>query len=735
MEKSETKKLELQIVGMHCASCAIKIEKTLKKSAGVKSSVVNYAAEKAFVEYDEEKTKEESIENIIKKLGYRVAKPDIREGEKTKLKEIASLKKKFLAGILLSLPVFVFSFPEFFSFVPSFFNNNWILLVLTTPVQFWIGWQFYTGSWTSLKNKSADMNTLIAVGTSAAYFYSLASVISGFSGAVYFDTAAVIITLIVLGRYLEAIARGKTSEAIKKLIGLQPKTATVIRGGKEVEISIEEVRIGDIILVKPGGKIPVDGVVVAGFSAVDEKMVTGESVPVDKKPKDTVIGATINKSGLLKIKAVKIGKDTVLAQIIKIVEEAQSSKAPMQRLADKVSGYFVPIVILISVISSIFWYSMGLGFIFSLTIFISVLIIACPCALGLATPTAIMIGTGKGAENGILIKNGEALEAAHKIDTVVFDKTGTLTKGEPEVTDVISTGKWLPIDVLKMAGIAEKGSEHPIGEAIVKKAEKSKLLLKGGKNYKTVPGKGISVDYNGKDILVGSRNFIKNHGIDPEHVEKQVQSLEEQGKTAVIVGASKSVQGIIAVADTLKENSRQAVEKLRKMGKEVYMITGDNKRTANTIGKQLGIEKILPEVLPGEKADEIKKLQKGGKRVAMVGDGINDAPALAQADLGIAVGSGTDIAMETGGIVLVRDNLLDVVSSIELSRQTIKKIRQNLFWAFIYNTAGIPVAAGILYPFTGFLLNPMIAAAAMAFSSVSVVGNSILMKRVKIKYD
>ncbi len=721
------------IQGMHCASCANKIEKTIKKLDGVQEASVSYGAERATVNFDK-KLPRERIKKSIENLGYKVIENEsgLEKQDLLKLKEIKTLKLKLIIGIVLSIPIFLGSFPEWFSWIPTILQNYITLLILTTPVQFWVGLQFYSGFWSALKNKTTDMNTLIAVGTSAAYFYSLAVILFPSLGmAVYFDTAAIIVTLILLGRYLEAIARGKTSEAIKKLIGLQAKTATVIRGSKEFEIPIEDVKVGDIVIVKPGEKIPVDGIVLEGYSAVDEKMITGESIPVDKKKGDTVIGATINKSGLLKFEATKIGKDTMLAHIIKIVEEAQGSKAPIQRLADRVSAYFVPVVILIALISFSIWYLTGLGFVFALTILISVLIIACPCALGLATPTAIMIGTGKGAENGILIRGGEALEMAHKIDVVVFDKTGTLTKGEPEVTDVIGFGKWGKKDVLRFAAIVEKGSEHPIGEAIVMKAKQAKLNISGGIRYKTHPGKGISAQYNGRKIFVGNRIFMKESLIEIKDIENDIQKLENEGKTAVLLGYEKELVGIIAVADTLKENSKVAVKELQKMGKRVYIITGDNQRTAKAIARQVGVDNFMAEVLPGEKAEKIKQLQKEGN-VAMVGDGINDAPALAQADLGIALGSGTDIAMETGGIVLIKDDLRDVVKAIKLSGYTMRKIKQNLFLAFVYNTAAIPIAAGILYPFNGFLLNPIIAAAAMAFSSVSVVGNSLLMRRYRM---
>jgi Cu+-exporting ATPase len=591
---------------------------------------------------------------------------------------------------------------------------------------------FYKGSYFAFKAKTASMDTLVAVGTSAAYFYSaLIILMPDFGNYVYFDTSAVLITFITLGEWLEAVTKGKASEAIKKLIGLQPKTANVIRNGKELQIPIEDVMIGDIITVKPGQKIPVDGIVVEGISSVDESMITGESIPVEKKKGDKVIGATINKHGSFKFKTTKIGKETVLNQIIKLVEEAQGSKAPIQRIADKVSSYFVPFVIIVAISSFLFWYAIiGQDFIFSLSIFIAVLIIACPCALGLATPTAIMVGTGKGAENGILIKSAEALENVHKITTIVFDKTGTLTKGKPEVTDIIEVSKFGKKEILRYASIAEKNSEHPLAESIINKSKELKIKVPDPKFFKSIPGHGIVASYN-KTILFGNRKLMKKYRIKIGEVEDKINSMESEGKTVMIIALNKRIAGLIAVADTLKEFSGKVISKLQEMEKEVIMITGDNKKTADAIARQLGIDGVLAEVLPEDKEKEIAKLQKKGRIVAMVGDGINDAPALAKANIGIAIGAGTDVALETGQIVLMKDDIRDVITSIDLSNYTVKKIKQNLFWAFFYNSIGIPVAAGILYPFTGFLLNPMIAGAAMAFSSVSVVSNSLLMKRYK----
>lgn len=728
------KKITIPIAGMHCDSCARNIESRLKKLKGVSNASVNFANEKAVIEFDESKIKENKITETIEKLGYNIIKEHAHEHvDKEKAErehEIRHMKRMFIISLILTTPIFILSFPEIFNIMLPY--QNFILLILTTPVQFYVGYMFYKGSYFAFKAKTASMDTLVAVGTSAAYFYSaLIILMPDFGNYVYFDTSAVLITFITLGEWLEAVTKGKASEAIKKLIGLQPKTANVIRNGKELQIPIEDVMIGDIITVKPGQKIPVDGIVVEGISSVDESMITGESIPVEKKKGDKVIGATINKHGSFKFKTTKIGKETVLNQIIKLVEEAQGSKAPIQRIADKVSSYFVPFVIIVAISSFLFWYAIiGQDFIFSLSIFIAVLIIACPCALGLATPTAIMVGTGKGAENGILIKSAEALENVHKITTIVFDKTGTLTKGKPEVTDIIEVSKFGKKEILRYASIAEKNSEHPLAESIINKSKELKIKVPDPKFFKSIPGHGIVASYN-KTILFGNRKLMKKYRIKIDEVEDKINSMESEGKTVMIIALNKRIAGLIAVADTLKEFSGKVISKLQEMEKEVIMITGDNKKTADAIARQLGIDGVLAEVLPEDKEKEIAKLQKKGRIVAMVGDGINDAPALAKANIGIAIGAGTDVALETGQIVLMKDDIRDVITSIDLSNYTVKKIKQNLFWAFFYNSIGIPVAAGILYPFTGFLLNPMIAGAAMAFSSVSVVSNSLLMKRYK----
>jgi len=644
-------------------------------------------------------------------------------------KEQRNLKILVAISIVLSVLTFLFSF-----FLTPPISKNLLLFLLATPVQFLIGWRFYRGTYDAIISRSANMDTLIATGTSAAWFYSTLVTFfpNIFKGEVYFDTSVLIITFILVGKLLEEIAKGKASESLRNLMDLQPKLAKVIRDKKEIEIPVEEIKVGDIVIVKPGKKIPVDGVVKEGHSSVDESMVTGESMPVDKRAGDEVIGGTINKSGLLRIQTTKIGADTTLSQIIQLVERAQITKVPIQKLADRVSSYFVPAVILISIVSFFAWLLLTSDFIFSLTIFISILIIACPCALGLATPTAILVGTGKAAENGILIRSGEALEIAQKVDTVVFDKTGTLTKGEPSVTDIL-TSNVEEREVLRLAAIAEKGSEHPIGEAIVKKAVEKRIKIPDVKSYEAIPGKGIKARYLNKTIFVGNRSLIKENKISIENLEKDIQELEDNGKTTVIVAYGDKAIGVIGVADILKKFSKEAVNELKKMGKEIVMITGDNERTANAIAKQVGIDRILAQVLPGDKAKEIKKLQKEGRTVAMTGDGINDAPALAQADAGIAIGSGTDVAKETGNIVLIKNDLRDVVTAIDLSRYSMRKIKENLFWAFVYNTVGIPIAAGLLYPFLGILLTPVFAGGAMAFSSFFVVGNSVLMKRYKPK--
>ncbi len=735
--QADVEKVILPIEGMTCASCAATIEKALKLD-GVARADVNLATEKATVEYFPSQISLGQIKKAIEGAGYKVLEmaeevaPEDRERE-ARRKEVKTLKTKFAIGATLAILLLLGSF----RLGPAFLSSHVALLIIASPVQFGVGWQFYRGFWGALKHKSADMNTLIAVGTSAAYFYSLAVtfspsyfVVRGIEPKVYYDTAAIIITLIILGKLLEARAKGETSEAIKKLMGLQPKTARVIRDGEEMEIPVEEVQIDDIVVVRPGEKVPVDGIVKEGHSAIDESMLTGESMPVSKKEGNEVFGATINKTGSFTFKATKVGKDTTLAQIIKLVEEAQGSKAPIQRMADKIAGIFVPAVLVIATVTFLVWYIFGPSpaLTFALVNFVAVLIIACPCALGLATPTAIIVGTGRGAENGVLIKGGESLEMAHKINTVVLDKTGTLTVGEPSVTDIISANGFSENDVLSCAAAAEKGSEHPLGEAMLRKAKEEGIHLPDPGDFDAIPGHGVRAKVNGKAVLLGNLKLMKDEGIEIRGLDKEVEKLSSEGKTPMFIAIDGVAAGIIAVADTLKENSHYAIEKLHELGLEVVMITGDNSRTANAIAKQVDIDRVLAEVLPEDKAKEVKSLQDEGKTVAMVGDGINDAPALAQADIGIAIGTGTDVAMEASDITLITGDLMGVVTSIELSKRTMRTIKQNLFWAFFYNASLIPVAAGILYPFFGILLNPVYAAAAMSLSSVSVVTNSLRLR-------
>ena len=737
----------LKIEGMTCASCAKAVERATRKLNGVTEANVNYATEKLSISYEPSKIKVSDIKKAIEKAGYKAREEEttVDADKERKEKEMKLLWRKFIISTIFAVPLLYVSMGHMVGLpLPDFINPNinpiafaLTQLLLTLPVII-AGNRFYTVGFKALFKRSPNMDSLIAIGTSAAVLYGVFATVKIFGGHheyahdLYFESAAVIITLITLGKYLEAVSKGKTSEAIKKLMGLAPKTAIVIRSGKEVEITIEEVEVGDVIVVKPGEKMPVDGEVVEGTTSVDESMLTGESIPVEKNVGDKIIGASINKNGTIKYKATKVGKDTALAQIIKLVEDAQGSKAPIAKLADVISGYFVPIVITLAVISGLAWYFIGgESEIFSLTIFISVLVIACPCALGLATPTAIMVGTGKGAEHGVLIKSGAALETAHKIKTIVFDKTGTITEGKPKVTDVVVTNGITENDLLQLAASAEKGSEHPLGEAIVKGAEEKGLEFKKLDFFKAIPGHGIEVKIDGKDILLGNRKLMIESKISLENLEATSNKLAGEGKTPMYIAINNKMAGIIAVADTVKENSKKAIEKLHQMGIEVAMITGDNKRTAEAIAKQVGIDRILAEVLPQDKANEVKKLQAEGKKVAMVGDGINDAPALAQADIGIAIGSGTDVAMESADIVLMRSDLMDVPTAIQLSKNTIKNIKENLFWAFGYNTLGIPIAMGVLHIFGGPLLNPMIAGAAMSLSSVSVLMNALRLKRFK----
>jgi len=725
------KKVTLDIEGMHCASCSAIISRALLKKEGIINANVNVATKKGTIEFDDKKIDYSKIIETINGKGYSAKESTFTDYKKEAKKQKVEMQKMFhdfIFSLIFTLPVFILGMFFMKNPIPM---QDFIMAIFSTPVQFYVAWPMYKSAWLALKGKSANMDSLIVMGTSAAYFYSVYVLISG-HGHVYFEASAVLITIVVFGRWLEAKAKGKTSEAIKKLIGLKPKFATVIRNNKEVKIKVDEVQLNDIILVRPGEKIPVDGILVSGNSSVDESMVTGESIPVEKKKDDEVIGATINKHGSFKFKATKIGANTTLARIIKLIEDAQGSKAPIQRFADMISAFFVPGVLAVAIITYVTWFLiLGSEFSFALIASISVLVIACPCALGLATPTAIMVGTGKGAKKGILIKGGEALETAHKIKSVILDKTGTITKGTPEVTDIVTFGKQKESEFLEIAGSLEKESEHPLAEAIVKKANEEKVKFKKVTNFKAIPGHGIEAKISKKQFFFGNSKLMKDKSINLSKYKSQINTLEEQGKTVMMLSQGKTLLGLIAVADTIKPTSPLAIKKLRKMGIKVYMITGDNRRTAKAIAKIVKVNNFFAEVLPEDKAKYVKKLQKGGV-VAMVGDGINDAPALAQADIGIAMGSGTDVAMESGDIVLMKDNLDDVVKAIKLSRMTMSKIKQNMFWALFYNTLGIPVAAGLLYPFTGWLLSPMIAGGAMALSSVSVVSNSLLLKIKKL---
>ncbi|MGE4272321.1 MAG: heavy metal translocating P-type ATPase [Desulfitobacterium sp.] len=741
----------LKIEGMTCAACAKTVERVTRKLEGVIEANVNLATEKLSISYEPSLVGVSDIKKVIEKAGYKAIEEEttVDLDKERKEEERKQLWQRFVISAIFTVPLLYMAMGHMFGEViglklPVFIdpmmnplNFAFVQLLLTTPVMI-AGRKFFAIGFKSLFRGSPNMDSLIAMGTSAAFFYGLYAIVQIYAGDVayanqlYFEAAGTIITLISLGKYLEAVTKGKTSEAIKKLMGLAPKTALVVREGKEVVINIDEVEVGDVIIVKPGEKMPVDGEVIEGNTAVDESMLTGESMPVEKNIGDTIIGASINKNGTIKYRATRVGKDTALAQIIKLVEDAQGSKAPIAKLADVISGYFVPIVIGIATFSALAWYFIGgESTVFALTIFISVLVIACPCALGLATPTAIMVGTGKGAEHGVLIKSGVALETTHKIKTIVFDKTGTLTEGKPKVTDVVVANGISQNDLLQLAATAEKGSEHPLGEAIVKGAEEQGLEFKKLESFKAIPGHGIEVDIEGKHLLLGNRKLMIERKVSLENLEETSDRLAEEGKTPMYIAMDNKLAGIIAVADTVKENSKKAIERLHDMGIEVVMITGDNKRTAEAIAKHVGIDRVLAEVLPEDKANEVKKLQDEGKKVAMVGDGINDAPALAQADIGIAIGSGTDVAMESADIVLMRSDLMDVPTAIHLSKSTIRNIKQNLFWAFGYNTLGIPVAMGVLHIFGGPLLNPMFAAAAMSFSSLSVLLNALRLKGFK----
>ncbi|WFE16220.1 copper-exporting P-type ATPase CopA [Bacillus atrophaeus] len=732
-----TEKAEFQIAGMTCAACANRIEKRLNKTEGVSSAPVNFALETVAVEYNPKEVTINDLKETVAKLGYQLEQKGEADGEteSPQKKEQRKQTVRLIFSAILSFPllwamVSHFSFTSFI-WVPDIFMNPWMQFALATPVQFAIGWPFYTGAYKALRNKSANMDVLVALGTTAAYVYSLYLTIQslgahGHTDGLYYETSAILLTLILLGKRFEAKAKGRSSDAIKKLMKLQAKTATVVREGQEQIIPIEDVMTGDLVYVKPGERIPVDGEVTEGRSAVDESMITGESIPVDKSPGDSVTGATMNANGFLKIKAVNVGKDTALSQIIRVVEEAQGSKAPIQRLADQISGIFVPIVLGIAVITFLIWYFWAapgdVGE--AISKLIAVLVIACPCALGLATPTSIMAGSGRSAEFGILFKGGEHLEKTHRLDTIVLDKTGTVTNGKPVLTDAVAADGFEETELLRLAAAVETGSEHPLGEAIAAGVKEKGIDIPKLTRFEAKIGAGVSAEAAGKAILVGSRRLMESEGVQHEALLSQMSALEGEGKTVMLVSVDGEPAGLIAVADTIKETSREAVKRLMSMGLEVIMMTGDNRKTAEAIAKEAGITRVIAEVRPEQKAEEISRLQQTGSRVAMVGDGINDAPALATADIGMAIGTGTDIAMETADITLIRGDLNSIADAIRMSRLTMKNIKQNLFWALGYNTLGIPIAA------FGFLA-PWVAGAAMAFSSVSVVLNALRLQRAK----
>ncbi|RXA17806.1 heavy metal translocating P-type ATPase [Methanosarcina sp. MSH10X1] len=757
--KVEKDTVTLSLEGMSCASCAANIERILIKTDGVISASVNFPLEKAVVEFDSSRISVREIIAAVQGIGYgasvRTESVEYEDREQMfREAEVRRQRNNLIIAAVLGIPVAIgnmgMMFPSLSGLIPSFFFDPIVLFILSTLILIFPGRQFFVGTFKGFRHGVTDMDLLIAGGTGSAYLISVAATFFDLGpgyDTLYYDTVALLILFIVLGRYLEVRARGRTSEAIRKLMGLRAKTSRILVDGMEKEIPVEEVVVGDIVVVRPGEKIPVDGVVIEGSSAVDESMLTGESIPVEKGPGSTVIGATLNKTGAFNFRVAKVGADTALAQIVRLVENAQTSKAPIQRVADVFAGNFIIAVHILTLLAFLFWFFIGywrfgvsaaMGgispFLFSLLIGITILVISCPCAVGLATPAAIMVGTGRGAENGVLIKGGEALERAHKLDTIVFDKTGTLTEGTPKLTDLLAAPGNEEKQVLFMAATAEKGSEHPLGEAIVKGAEERGISLGKAGNFRSIPGKGVEAYFEEKRILLGTRKLMEENGISFETLEPEMRAFEENGKTAMLVTLESEAIGLVAVADTLKENSREAVETLTKMGVEVAMITGDNAITAGAIARQVGISRVLAEVLPEDKANEVRKLQEEGKLVGMVGDGINDAPALIQSDIGIAMGAGTDVAMESAEIVLIKNDPRDVVVALKLSRLTIRKIKQNLFWAFGYNSIGIPIAAGILYPlFHRILITPELAAAFMALSSVSVTTNSLLMKRSKLK--
>jgi Cu+-exporting ATPase len=747
--------LTLKLRGMSCASCANSIEDVIRSVPGVSECSVNFGAEQATITYDPRRTDVEAIQDAVDAAGYSaqpIQEQDLLAGDndaerRTRLAESRDLTRKVWVGSIISTILVIGSLPAMiglnFSFIPIWLHNPWLQLLLTVPVQFWCGSSFYINAGKAFKRHAATMDTLVAIGTGAAYVYSVfATIFPGFFTAqgltadVYYEAAAVIITLILLGRLLENRAKGQTSEAIRKLMGLQAKTARAIRNGKEIDIPIAEVMLGDVILVRPGEKIPVDGEIIDGSSTIDQAMVTGESVPVKKQPGDEVIGATVNKTGSFKLRATRVGKDSFLAQIVQLVQQAQGSKAPIQRLADQVTGWFVPAVIAVAIATFIIWYNVMGNFTLALITTVGVLIIACPCALGLATPTSIMVGTGKGAENGILIKGAQSLELAHKLQTIVVDKTGTLTQGKPTVTDFVTVNGTANSNEIKLLGLAasiERNSEHPLAEAVVQYAQSQEVELTEARDFEAIPGSGVQGYVLGQLVQIGTQRWMTELGIDTQALRSQWDRLEYLGKTVIWIAVDGKIQGIMGISDALKSSSASAVRALQRMGLEVVMLTGDNRRTAEVIAHEVGVPRVIAEVRPDQKATQVQNLQAEGKIVAMVGDGINDAPALAQADVGIAIGTGTDVAIAAGDITLISGDLQGIVTAIQLSRATMRNIRQNLFFAFIYNVAGIPIAAGILFPFFGWLLNPIIAGAAMAFSSVSVVTNALRLRNFQPK--
>lgn len=745
--------LRLKLRGMSCASCATAIEKALQTTSGVADCSVNFGAEQATVQYNPRQTNLTKIQAAVDAAGYQafplqeMATGEADQEQAARRAESRELQQKIALGGGISILLILGSLPMMtgveLPWIPAWLQNPWLQLVLTAPVQFWCGYSFYINTWKALKRHAATMDTLIALGTSAAYFYSVFATLfpnflinQGLVPEVYYETAAVVITLILLGRFLENRAKGQTSEAIRKLMGLQARTARVIRNGQEIDVPIEQVQVGDLVQVRPGEKIPIDGEVITGTSTVDESMVTGESVAVKKQPGDEVVGATINKTGSFRFRTTRVGNDTFLAQIVQLVQQAQGSKAPIQRLADQVTGWFVPAVIAVAIATFVIWFDFMGNLTLALITTVGVLIIACPCALGLATPTSIMVGTGKGAENGILIKGAESLELAHKLQTIVLDKTGTLTEGQPTVTDFATVKGTDPRQELKLLGLAaavERNSEHPLAEAVVRYAQSQEVTPLEAKDFEAIAGSGVRGIVSGHLVQIGTQRWMAESGINTRPLQDHKSTWEAAGKTAVWVAVDSKMQGLLGIADALKESSPEAVRSLKRLGLEVVMLTGDNQQTAAAIAAEAGISRVFAEVRPEQKAAQVQKLQTEGKIVAMVGDGINDAPALAQADVGIAIGTGTDVAIAASDITLISGDLQGIVTAIQLSRATIRNIRQNLFFAFIYNVAGIPIAAGILFPFFGWLLNPIIAGGAMAFSSVSVVTNALRLRKFQIK--